>query len=117
MKQAMGGLNMPTYEYQCTPCDLKFEVKRGFSEGPGASCPECQCQAQRIFSPVPIVFKGLGFYVTDNAAEGKNGHQGKRNGDKPAEEASDVKPAKNKTGEKTLGAEPVKTKTDEVKVC
>jgi putative FmdB family regulatory protein len=113
----MGGLNMPTYEYQCKACDLKFEVKRGFSESPGASCPKCQCQAQRIFSPVPIVFKGLGFYVTDNAAEGKNGHDSKRDGDKPAEKASEVKPAKNKTGEKTLEAEPAKTKPDEVKVC
>ena len=108
---------MPTYEYQCKACDLKFEVKRGFSEGLGASCPACQRQAQRIFSPVPIVFKGLGFYVTDSAAEGKNGHVSKRDGDKPAEEASEVKPAKNKTSEKTSEAEPVKTSTDKVKVC
>jgi putative FmdB family regulatory protein len=109
---------MPTYEYQCKACDLKFEVKRGFSESPGASCPECQSQAQRIFSPVPIVFKGLGFYVTDCAAEVKNGHDSsKRDADKPAEKASEVKPAKNKTGEKTSEAEPAKTKLDEVKVC
>jgi len=109
---------MPTYEYQCKACDLKFEVKRGFSESPGASCPECQCQAQRIFSPVPIVFKGLGFYVTDNAAEGQNGHDSsKRDGDKSAEKASEVRPAKNKTGEKTSEAESVKTNTDKLKVC
>jgi putative FmdB family regulatory protein len=113
----MGGLNMPTYEYQCKACDLKFEIKRGFSESPGASCPECQRQAQRIFSPVPIVFKGLGFYVTDNADDGKNGHESKRDGDKPPERASQVKPAKNNTGEKTSEAEPPKTKPDEVKVC
>jgi putative FmdB family regulatory protein len=113
----MGGLNMPTYEYQCKACDLKFEVKRRFSEGPGASCPECQRQAQRIFSPVSIVFKGLGFYVTDNAAEGKNGHDNKRDEDKPAEKASEAKPAKNEIGEETLKTEPAKTKPDEVKVC
>jgi putative FmdB family regulatory protein len=108
---------MPTYEYQCKACDLKFEVKRGFSESPGASCPACQRQAQRIFSPVPIVFKGLGFYVTDSAAEEKNRHDGKKDGDKPAEEVSEAKPAENKTGEETLKAEPGKTKPDEVKVC
>lgn len=94
---------MPTYEYKCKACDLKFEVKRGFSESPGANCPKCQRQAQRIFSPVPIVFKGLGFYVTDNAVEGKNGHDSKSDGDKPTRKKSDV--------------EPVKTKSDEVKVC
>jgi len=108
---------MPIYEYKCKACDLKFEVKRGFSEVPGANCPECQCQAQRIFSPVPIVFKGLGFYVTDNAAEGRNGYNGsKGDGDKPAEKATEAEPAKKKTGEKTSEAEPAKTKTDEVKV-
>ena len=108
---------MPTYEYRCKACDLKFEVKRGFSESPGAICPECQRQAQRIFSPVAIAFKGLGFYVTDSAAEAKNGHDSKRDGDKPPEEASEVKPAKNRTGEKTLEAESAKTERDEVKVC
>ena len=108
---------MPIYEYKCKGCDLKFEVKRGFSEGPGANCPECQCQAQRIFSPVPIVFKGLGFYVTDNAAEGRNGYNSsKEDADKPAEKATEAEPAKKKTGEKTSEAEPAKTKTDEVKV-
>ncbi len=108
---------MPIYEYKCKACDLKFEVKRGFSEAPGANCPECQCQAQRIFSPVPIVFKGLGFYVTDNAAEGRNGYNSsKEDADKPAEKATEAEPAKKKTSEKTSEAEPAKTKTDEVKV-
>jgi len=108
---------MPIYEYKCKACDLKFEVKRGFSESSGAKCPKCQCQAQRIFSPVPIVFKGPGFYVTDNAAEGRNGYNSsKGDGDKPAEKASEAEPAKNKTVEKTSKAEPAKTKTDEVKV-
>jgi len=109
---------MPTYEYQCKACDLKFEVKRGFTESPGANCPQCLFQAQRIFSPVPIVFKGLGFYVTDNAAEGRNGYNSsKGDGDKLAEKASEVEPAKKQTGEKTSEAKPVKTKPDEVKVC
>ena len=108
---------MPIYEYKCKACDLKFEVKRGFSESSGADCPKCRCQAQRIFSPVPIVFKGPGFYVTDNAAEGRNGYSGsKGDGEKPAEKASATEPAKDKTGDKTSASEPVKTKTDEVKV-
>jgi putative FmdB family regulatory protein len=108
---------MPIYEYKCKACDLKFEVKRGFSESSGANCPDCQCQAQRIFSPVPIVFKGPGFYVTDNAAEGRNGHNSsKGDGDKPVEKASEAEPAKKKTGEKTSEAAPAKTKPDEVKV-
>ena len=107
---------MPIYEYKCKACDLKFEVKRGFSESSGASCPTCQCQAQRIFSPVPIVFKGPGFYVTDNAAEGRNGfNSSKGNGDKPAEKASEAESTKKGTGEKTSEPEVAKPKPAEVK--
>ncbi len=107
---------MPIYEYKCKACDLNFEVKRGFSESSGANCPECQCQAQRIYSPVPIVFKGPGFYVTDNAAAGRNGYNSsKGEGEQPAEKASETEPAKNKTGEKTSEAETAKPKPAEVK--
>ncbi|MBN2099928.1 MAG: zinc ribbon domain-containing protein [Dehalococcoidia bacterium] len=107
---------MPIYEYKCKACDLKFEVRRGFSESSGANCPECQCQAQRIFSPVPIVFKGPGFYVTDNAREGGNGYNSsKGDGEKPAEKPSVSEPAKDKAGEKTSEAEAAKPKPAEVK--
>lgn len=105
---------MPIYEYKCVACNLKFEVKRGFNEGMGADCPQCQCQAQRVFSPVPIVFKGPGFYVTDNAHDGRGGYNGKGDGDKPAEKVSESESAK--TSEKTPASEPAKTKADEVKV-
>ncbi|MDM8001151.1 MAG: zinc ribbon domain-containing protein [Dehalococcoidia bacterium] len=91
---------MPIYEYKCKTCDLMFEVKRGFSESSGASCPKCQCQAQRIFSPVPIVFKGPGFYVTDNASDARNRYNSRRDGEKPSDE-----PAGEKAGEKRAEAE------------
>ncbi len=57
---------MPIYEYECSRCAHRFEVRRSFSESSPVSCPQCDCDAQRIFSPVPIIFKGSGFYVTDN---------------------------------------------------
>jgi putative FmdB family regulatory protein len=57
---------MPIYEYECENCCLRFEVKRSFSEDGGMSCPQCQGRACRLFSPVPIIFKGSGFYVTDS---------------------------------------------------
>jgi len=57
---------MPIYEYECERCQLRFELKRRFSEDGKASCPRCQGEARRLFSPVPIIFKGSGFYVTDS---------------------------------------------------
>ncbi len=109
---------MPIYEYKCQACNIKFEVKRGFSESTGASCPRCQCQAQRIFSPVPIVFKGPGFYVTDNASDGRSAHNAsKGDGEKPAEKTSEPEAgaARGKAGEKVSEAEPAGAKPAEVK--
>jgi putative FmdB family regulatory protein len=60
---------MPIYDYQCQKCTHKFEVRRGFNDTTEVTCPRCQCRAERVFSPVPIIFKGSGFYVTDTANE------------------------------------------------
>jgi putative FmdB family regulatory protein len=60
---------MPLYDYECGKCAPKFEMRRSYSEGAKAQCPSCQSEADRVFAPVPIVFKGSGFYVTDYRKE------------------------------------------------
>jgi len=57
---------MPVYQYLCPKCNLKFELKQSFSDESIVTCPKCQNGAQRLFSPVPVIFKGSGFYSTDN---------------------------------------------------
>ncbi len=57
---------MPIYEYECKHCLSRFEIKKRFSEDAGSLCTQCGREAHRIFSPVSLVFKGSGFYVTDN---------------------------------------------------
>jgi putative FmdB family regulatory protein len=61
---------MPVYEYQCQKCSNKFEVRRGFKDETTAYCPRCKGAACRIFSPVPVIFNGSGFYTTDNRKNG-----------------------------------------------
>ena len=63
---------MPIYEYECTCCSSRFELKRSFNENNPVSCPQCGGDTQPVFSPVPIIFKGSGFYTTDS--RGKHGH-------------------------------------------
>jgi len=41
-------------------------MRKGFGEDSSTPCPKCKGEGERIFSPVPIIFKGAGFYVTDN---------------------------------------------------
>jgi putative FmdB family regulatory protein len=57
---------MPIYQYHCAKCNFKFELRQSFSDESIVACPKCQNGAQRCFSPVPVIFKGSGFYVTDN---------------------------------------------------
>ncbi len=57
---------MPIYQYVCDSCDCTFEEKQGFHDDPQAVCPHCEGLARRVFYPTPIIFKGGGFYVTDN---------------------------------------------------
>jgi putative FmdB family regulatory protein len=65
---------MPTYQYHCLNCDSKFELKQSFDDKPVADCPKCQGISRRIFCPVPIIFNGPGFYVTDSREDrGKRG--------------------------------------------
>ena len=60
---------MPTYEYKCEECGIVFERFQHFSERPLGVCPECRGSVHRVIHPVGVIFKGSGFYVTDNRAE------------------------------------------------
>jgi putative FmdB family regulatory protein len=57
---------VPTYQYACTACGEQLEVVQKFSDDALTECPECTGQLRKVFSAVGIVFKGSGFYRTDN---------------------------------------------------
>ena len=57
---------MPIYEYECDKCGVRFERIQRFSDDPLTDCPECEGHVHRVIQPVGVVFKGSGFYVTDN---------------------------------------------------
>ena len=60
---------MPIYVYQCDSCGVTFQHRQSFNDTPLADCPECDGHVHRVIQPVGIVFKGSGFYVTDNKAK------------------------------------------------
>lgn len=58
---------MPIYTYRCENCGVQFEKTQKFSDAPLTRCPECNKKSLRkVYTPVGIVFKGSGFYATDN---------------------------------------------------
>lgn len=68
---------MPTYSYACTECDNRFDVVQAFTDDALTTCDGCSGPLRKIFSSVGVVFKGSGFYRTDNRDPRKastNGH-------------------------------------------
>jgi putative FmdB family regulatory protein len=57
---------VPTYQYRCTECGEPLEVVQSFTDPALTSCPSCQGQLRKVFSPVGVVFKGSGFYRNDS---------------------------------------------------
>jgi putative FmdB family regulatory protein len=56
---------MPVYDYHCDACGHTFEVFHGVDERPEVKCDRCGRPARKLFRPVPIIFKGSGWHVTD----------------------------------------------------
>ena len=58
---------MPIFEYRCNECNEAFEVLKLSNKDNHTSCSACGSErVHRIISPVGIIFKGSGFYVTDS---------------------------------------------------
>lgn len=75
---------MPVYEYRCCSCGHCFEVKRGFGDTSPACCPRCQGGSRKVFKPVPIIYKGSGFYSTDHRPTTWTGEESKeKSAEKP----------------------------------
>ena len=63
---------MPLYAYTCTACGHNFDIHQSFTDDALTVCPECDGLLRKVFSPVGVVFKGSGFYRTDNKAASKS---------------------------------------------
>jgi putative FmdB family regulatory protein len=58
---------MPLYEYVCSTCGQSFEKELPFStQNSNIRCPSGHRKVHRVYSAPLIMFKGSGFYSTDN---------------------------------------------------
>lgn len=83
---------MPVYEYLCESCGHQYEKREGFEAPPLQACVVCGKRARRVLHAPPIVFKGSGFYVTDNRRDGHrvDASSAPKTTDKPAEKPADT---------------------------
>ena len=75
------------------------------TEAPLTDCPECDGHVQRVIQPVGIVFKGSGFYVTDNRSKSSTALPGKKESD------SDKKTESKTSSETKAKDKPAEAKT------
>jgi putative FmdB family regulatory protein len=50
----------------CTNCGYDFERVQAYSADPVTVCPRCAGKVRRRISPVGVIFKGSGWYITDS---------------------------------------------------
>lgn len=100
---------MPVYTYRCENCGIQFDHQQSFNAANLSVCPECEEESlHRVYRPVGIVFKGSGFYATDNRSPSgqkaeRNKEEGKKSEktEKKTEEKKSSEPAKKETKKKT----------------
>ncbi len=81
-------VEMPIYVYRCEKCGLQFEKFQRFSDEPVKVCPECGGTVHRVYQPVGIIFKGSGFYVTDNRSKNSAGTPPRNRGGAESKESA-----------------------------
>jgi putative FmdB family regulatory protein len=91
---------MPTYDYICENCGLKFEEFQSITAKPLRKCPQCGKRRLKrlIGSGSAVLFKGAGFYETDYRSE--NYKSGEKNAKEKTEKKKDTAKSKDKKPKK-----------------
>jgi putative FmdB family regulatory protein len=88
--------DMPIYEHICSECGERFEKLQRFGDPVPEACPNGHRRVRRVLSEPTVIFKGSGFYVTDNRGNGRS---------MPAKRSETTVKANTKEGAKAGGAD------------
>jgi putative FmdB family regulatory protein len=83
---------MPIYEYECLDCGVHFDKLQRFGEPLPDTCPNGHTHVHRLLSQPAVIFKGSGFYVTDNPKNGRSRPSGGGRSDDATPSASAASP-------------------------
>ena len=104
---------MPTYQYRRED-GTTFEIRQSFSDAPLEVDPQTGQRVHRVIQASGIIFKGSGFYVTDNKGSSRvttngngNGHANENSPSNGSENGS----SEGKSDTKSESTTPAKTET------
>ena len=103
---------MPTYVYECSDCGVRFERLQSYSDATLKECPECGGQVHRVIQPVGVIFKGSGFYVTDNKGKSSTAIPVHKKEEAPSTPAGDGESKKADDSTKSSSAASTAQKSD-----
>jgi putative FmdB family regulatory protein len=88
---------VPTYSYQCTECDDRFDIVQAFTDDALTTCERCSGRLRKRFNSVGVVFKGSGFYRTDSRESSKSS-KSSSNGSSTSDNGSSSSSSSDKSG-------------------
>ncbi len=97
---------MPLYVYRCNENGHEFQARQRMVDDPLTECPVCGGPVRRVVSSVGVVFKGSGFYVTDNRSSSVNGKSTKSKKEGKEGGSSSDSSAKSESGSDTAATKP-----------
>lgn len=99
---------MPVYTFKCNSCEYEYDLRQGFNEADPTTCPNCKkASLHRVYKPIPVVFKGSGFYATDNKSSSRVQNGVTKTEKSESDNSSTAEPKKEKKDKEK--AEPKKT--------
>jgi putative FmdB family regulatory protein len=91
---------VPTYEYKC-PNGHVFEVFKRIADPQPEKCPVCGASpVETVLYPVPVHFRGSGFYSTDYGRGGRKKEAAKESDSSSSDSGSGDKDKKETSTEK-----------------
>ena len=105
---------MPTYQYHCTKCDQEFDVFQSMTENALTTCRKDVCRMNKwgkgkvkklISAGAGLIFKGSGFYITDDRSESYK-EAAKKESSAAAPASGDSKPSESKAAPAKAEAKP-----------
>ena len=96
---------MPLYDYKCSNCSHRFDIRQPFGSESVLACPECGSDARRQYHSMAIIYKGSGFYTTDYARKhlSPSGESSSSDGSSGESKNGDSKSSESKSGESKSG--------------